>query len=111
MIYDLLINVNGSINHSPGPRSGSSLSALASDSEEALLFGGMSRVTSGEQCTPLTVVRHDVLSCEMKGICLYNQLVSACLPPVVVVVWKHSFMDCGGGPCYLRHCGLTAAAE
>lgn len=53
MIYDLLENVNGSTNHSPGPRSGASLSAIASTSDEALLFGGLTRLTAGETLSRL----------------------------------------------------------
>ncbi|MEW5306941.1 MAG: hypothetical protein WDW36_009369 [Sanguina aurantia] len=66
MIYDLLENVNGSTNHSPGPRSGASLSAIASTSDEALLFGGLTRLTaaSGVNTTFLTndvhFLRHDL---------------------------------------------------
>lgn len=52
MIYDLLFNVNGSTNHSPGPRSSTILSSTSANGDEGLLFGGLTRLTSGEQSEP-----------------------------------------------------------
>lgn len=55
-VYDLLRNLNGSKDHSPGPRSGASLSALSyNGGTDMLLFGGQTYDKNGAL---IIAVRH-----------------------------------------------------